>query len=77
MQDVDNLLDVFEGLVEKGNTVIVVEHNLEIIASSDWVIDLGPEGGSGGGEVVYCGPTEGIINCSNSYTGEAIKSIGN
>jgi len=73
MQDIDILFTVFNRLVDQGNTVMVVEHNLEIIRASDWVIDLGPEGGDEGGSVVYQGVPAGMIDCEQSYTGKALK----
>jgi len=73
MQDIDILFTVFRRLVEQGNTVMVVEHNLEIIRASDWAIDLGPEGGDEGGSVVYRGVPAGIIDCQQSYTGSALR----
>jgi len=72
MQDVEKLLAVFNMLVEKGNTLLIVEHNPDIIRASDWVIDLGPEGGDNGGAVVYHGTPAGIIDCKKSYTGKAL-----
>ena len=71
--DIDLLLQVLHNLVDKGNTVVVVEHNLDLIQSADWVIDLGPEGGAGGGTVLCCGTPEQIAEVSNSYTGVALK----
>jgi len=68
-EDVRKLLGVLEGLVDKGNTVIVIEHNLDVIKSADWVIDMGPEGGSGGGLVVAEGTPEGIAAHPDSHTG--------
>jgi excinuclease ABC subunit A len=59
--------------VEKGHTVIVVEHNLEVIKSADWVIDLGPEGGKGGGGLVYQGAPEGLIEVKESLTGKYLR----
>jgi excinuclease ABC subunit A len=67
--DVRKLLGVLEGLVDKGNTVIVIEHNLDVIKSADWVIDMGPEGGSGGGLVVAEGTPEEIAEHPDSFTG--------
>ncbi|HYJ49478.1 MAG TPA: excinuclease ABC subunit UvrA, partial [Microbacterium sp.] len=68
-EDVQRLLEVLNGLVDKGNTVIVIEHNLDVIKSSDWVIDLGPEGGSGGGEVIATGTPEQVSRADGSHTG--------
>jgi excinuclease ABC subunit A len=68
-EDVRKLLKVLDALVEKGNTVLVVEHNLDVIRHSDWVIDLGPEGGGKGGEVVYAGFPTGLKKCKRSWTG--------
>jgi excinuclease ABC subunit A len=67
--DIEKLIDVLHRLVDRGNTVVTIEHNLDIIKEADWIIDLGPEGGDGGGEVVAMGPpTEIITNCARSYT---------
>jgi len=71
--DVDNLLTILRELVSKGNTVVVVEHHLDIIKNSDWIIDLGPEGGDAGGEIVAQGTVEDIIKNKNSYTGIYLK----
>ncbi|KKP77756.1 MAG: excinuclease ABC subunit A [Candidatus Moranbacteria bacterium RIFOXYC12_FULL_36_13] len=68
-EDIRKLLKVLDALVEKGNSVIVVEHNSDVIKNSDWVIDLGPEGGSGGGEIVYAGFPDGLKKCQRSWTG--------
>jgi excinuclease ABC subunit A len=73
--DVEKLLDVLLRLVEKNNTVIVVEHNLDVIKTADWVIDLGPEGGDEGGEIVAVGTPEDIIQNENSYTGQYLKKV--
>ncbi|MDR3765748.1 MAG: excinuclease ABC subunit UvrA [Butyricicoccus sp.] len=67
--DVHKLVDVLQKLVEKGNTVVVIEHNLDVIKTADYIIDLGPEGGDGGGEVVCCGTPETVAKCDASYTG--------
>lgn len=67
-EDVRRLLEVLEALVDKGNTVLVVEHNIDVIASSDWVLELGPEGGEKGGELIYAGPPEKLKNCKRSFT---------
>ena len=75
--DVHKLLDVLQRLVDTGNTVIVIEHNLDIIKSADYVIDLGPEGGTGGGKIVATGTPEEIARVKKSYTGQALKSLLN
>jgi excinuclease ABC subunit A len=72
--DVSKLLYVLEKLVELGNTVIIIEHNLDVIASADWIIDLGPEGGQGGGDVVAFGTPEELSRNLNSYTGKYLRS---
>jgi excinuclease ABC subunit A len=64
------LLDVINGLVDKGNTVIVIEHNLDVIKTSDWIIDMGPEGGAEGGTIVAEGTPEDIAAVPESYTGK-------
>jgi excinuclease ABC subunit A len=69
-EDVRKLLQVLDALVEKGNTVLVVEHNLDVIKNSDWVIDLGPEGGNGGGQIVYAGEPKGLKKVKRSWTGK-------
>ncbi len=73
--DVHRLIEVLNRLVEAGNTVIVIEHNLDVIKTADYIIDLGPEGGSGGGTVVAVGTPEQIANCKNSFTGEFLKKV--
>jgi len=62
-------------LVENDNTVIVIEHNLDIVKHADWVIDLGPEGGAKGGEILFEGVPEKLIHCENSYTGKYLKQL--
>jgi excinuclease ABC subunit A len=74
-EDVRKLLLVLNGLVEKGNTVIVIEHNLDVIKSADWLIDLGPEGGSGGGEVVAVGTPEKLARAKGSHTGLFLREL--
>lgn len=74
-EDIRKLMLVLQGLVDKGNTVIVIEHNLDVIKSADWIIDMGPEGGSGGGTVVVEGTPEDVANCSGSHTGEYLKPL--
>src|SRR6516225_8518190 len=73
--DVAKLLDVLHELVETGNTVVVIEHNLEVIKTADWIIDLGPEGGDGGGEIVAAGAPEDIARTPVSYTGAFLKPV--
>src|SRR5207245_1268028 len=73
--DVRKLLDVLNRLVDAGNTVIVVEHNLDVIKSADWVIDLGPEAGDAGGRVVAAGAPEEVAAVPESYTGAALKPV--
>lgn len=70
--DVKKLLEVLHGLVDLGNTVLVVEHNLDVVKTADWVIDLGPEGGAGGGTIVAVGTPEEVAACNASYTGQAL-----
>ncbi|MEU7145634.1 excinuclease ABC subunit UvrA [Nocardia sp. NPDC046473] len=72
-EDIRKLLKVINGLVDKGNTVIVIEHNLDVIKTADWVIDMGPEGGSGGGMVVAQGSPEDIVAVAESYTGQFLR----
>ena len=69
------LLGVLQRLVSSGNTVVVIEHNLDVIKTADWVIDLGPEGGDKGGRVVAAGPPEKIAKEKKSYTGKFLKEI--
>jgi excinuclease ABC subunit A len=73
--DVAKLLDVLHELVEQGNTVVVIEHNLEVIKTADWVIDLGPEGGDGGGEIVATGTPEDIVKVKRSYTAQFLAPV--
>jgi excinuclease ABC subunit A len=73
--DVAKLLDVLHELVEQGNTVVVIEHNLEVIKTADWIIGLGPEGGDGGGEIVAAGPPEEVVKEKRSYTGQFLKPV--
>ncbi len=73
--DVGVLLNAFNELVNQGHSVVVIEHNLEVIKCADWIIDLGPEAGDNGGKIVICGTPEVIANCPLSYTGKALKNI--
>ena len=74
-EDVKKLLEVLQRLVDGGNTVLVIEHNLDVIKSADWIIDLGPEGGIGGGEIVAVGTPEEVARCEASYTGQYLKRV--
>ncbi len=74
--DVQRLLDVLDRLVEAGNTVVVIEHNLDVIKNADWIIDLGPEGGDRGGEIITEGPPRDIAKSKRSYTGQVLKEAG-
>jgi excinuclease ABC subunit A len=71
-EDIRKLLDVLQSLVKLGNTVVVIEHQVDVIESADWVIDLGPEGGERGGHLVACGTPEEIARAPKSYTGQAL-----
>ena len=71
--DIRKLLDSFNALISRGHSIIIIEHNMEIIKSADWVIDLGPEGGDKGGELIFAGTPENLVKQKNSYTGEALK----
>ena len=73
--DIKKLLKSFDALLEQGNTLIVIEHNLDVIRSADWIIDIGPEGGEKGGYVVYEGEPEGILKVKNSYTGKFLGEL--
>ena len=73
--DVRKLLEVLQKLTDAGNTVLVIEHNLDVIKSADYLIDLGPEGGSGGGTLVACGTPEEVAACEVSYTGQYLKKV--
>ena len=74
-EDVKKLLEVLQALVSLGNSVLIIEHNLDVVKSSDWVIDLGPEGGSGGGQIIGSGTPEQIAKIKGSYTGQYLKKI--
>ena len=74
-EDIRKLLGVLQGLVDKGNTVIVIEHNLDVIKSADWIVDMGPEGGSGGGKVVAEGTPEQVAKHPTSHTGRFLAPV--
>jgi len=73
--DVAQLLEVLFRLRDQGNTIVIIEHNLDVIKTADWIIDLGPEGGSGGGQVVAAGPPEAIMADSKSHTGRSLREV--
>jgi len=75
MADVEKLIRVLHRLVDAGNTLVVVEHNLDIWAEADWIVDLGPEGGAGGGRIVESGPPEQLIRHATSHTGRALSDF--
>jgi len=75
VDDINRLLTVLNKLTDAGNTIIIIEHNLDVIKSADYLIDLGPEGGDGGGEILFSGTPEEIITCGKSYTGQYLKKI--
>ena len=74
-EDVKKLLEVLHELVDQGNTVVVIEHNLDVIKTADWIIDIGPEGGDGGGEIVAAGTPEDVAQCERSHTGRFLKEM--
>ena len=69
------MLNVLQGLVDKGNTVLTIEHNLDVIKSADWIVDMGPEGGNGGGQVVAQGTPEQVARVDGSHTGYFLSEI--
>src|SRR5205823_3144038 len=73
--DIRKLLQVLHGFADGGNTVVVIEHNLDVIKTADWIIDLGPEGGAGGGKVVCTGSPEAVAQCKESFTGQALQAL--
>ena len=75
MADVHKLLEVLQRLVDAGSTVVVIEHNLDVIKSADWLIDLGPEGGDRGGTVIATGTPEQVAEVPESYTGQYVKKV--
>nr|CBA71780.1 UvrABC excision repair system proteinA (excinuclease ABC subunit A) [Arsenophonus nasoniae] len=73
--DIQQLLHVLHQLRDQGNTIVIIEHNLDVIKTADWIVDLGPEGGSGGGEILFAGTPEQIVKCKQSHTGQFLKPI--
>jgi excinuclease ABC subunit A len=74
-EDVRLLLEVLHRLVDKGNTVVVIEHNLDVVKTADWVVDLGPEGGDAGGRVLAAGPPEAVARAKGSHTGRFLRKV--
>jgi len=75
LSDIDNFYRIVKSLVANENTVVIIEHNLDIIKYADWIIDLGPEGGRKGGELIFQGLPEDIVNCTRSLTGKYLKNM--
>ncbi len=73
--DVKKLLEVLQRIVDNGDSVVVIEHNLDVIKCADYIIDLGPEGGDEGGELIACGTPEDIVKAERSYTGKYLKKV--
>ena len=73
--DIQQLLDVLHKLRDQGNTIVVIEHNLDVIKTADWIVDLGPEGGSGGGEILVSGTPETVAECEASHTARFLKPM--
>jgi excinuclease ABC subunit A len=74
-QDIEMLLSVLQRLAANGNTIVVIEHNLDVIKTADWIVDLGPEGGDGGGRILVAGTPEQIAKCKASHTGRFLKQL--
>ena len=72
--DINKLVKIFQRLRDNGNSIVIIEHNLDVIKCADYIIDLGPEGGDGGGEIVFAGTPEDCVKCKKSYTGKYLKS---
>ena len=75
MYDVDKLIKIIQKLADAGNTLIIIEHNLDVIKTSDYIIDLGPDGGDGGGTLVFSGTPEECAMCAESCTGQFLKTL--
>jgi excinuclease ABC subunit A len=75
MADVDKLLNMLHALVDTGNSMVVIEHNLDVIKNADWLIDMGPEGGDAGGQIVAEGTPEQVAKVAKSYTGQYLRKI--
>jgi len=74
-QDIEMLLSVLQRLAANGNTIVVIEHNLDVIKTADWIVDLGPEGGDGGGRILVSGTPEQVVKCKASHTGRFLKPL--
>ncbi|MDP4917215.1 MAG: excinuclease ABC subunit UvrA, partial [Haliea sp.] len=74
-EDIRQLLDVLHRLRDHGNTVVIIEHNLDVVKTADWLVDLGPEGGSGGGQIIATGTPEEVAETASSYTGQFLKPL--
>jgi excinuclease ABC subunit A len=74
-QDIEMLLSVLQRLAANGNTIVVIEHNLDVIKTADWIVDLGPEGGDGGGRILVAGTPEQVAKCKASHTGRFLKPL--
>ena len=74
MSDIQNLLKLFDMIVSRGNTLIVIEHNLEVMKQSDWIIDIGPDGGKNGGEVVFAGTPEEMLRNAKTLTADSLRA---
>ena len=74
-EDIRKLMLVIQGLVDKGNSVLIIEHNLDVIKAADWIVDMGPEGGAGGGQVVAQGTPEDVAAVEASHTGKFLKEL--
>ena len=74
-EDIRKLMLVIQSLVDKGNSVIIIEHNLDVIKAADWIVDMGPEGGAGGGKVIAQGTPEAVAEVAESYTGQFLKPL--
>lgn len=72
--DVDNLLNLFDGIVSSGNTLVVIEHNLDVMKQADWIIDIGPDGGKNGGEVVFTGTPEEMLQNAKTLTADCLRA---
>jgi excinuclease ABC subunit A len=75
--DIQQLLEVLHQLRDQGNTIVVIEHNLDVIKTADWIVDLGPEGGSGGGMILASGTPETVAMCKESHTARFLKPLLN